>query len=76
MEANGTNENLNKNIDECIIVLEEALKETINIVQLFGDVAESGDEAVYIQRSIHTIEKMLKAICDTDLERLKKALIE
>lgn len=59
-------------IKENIEVVDEALKETINIVQLFRDVAEKGEEAVYIIRSISTIEKMLRSICDNEIAELKK----
>lgn len=69
------NENINENtiqiFNECIEELEESLHETINIIQILGNMVESGEEPAYIQRSIHTIEKMLKSICDTDIQRLK-----
>lgn len=64
-------ENTIQKFNECIEELKESLHEVINIVQLFESTVESGEEPVYIQRSIHTIEKMLKAICDTEIERLK-----
>lgn len=66
-----SNENTIRIFNECIEELEESLHETINIIQILGNTVESGDEPAYIQRSIHTIEKMLKAICDTDIQRLK-----
>lgn len=72
------NENINENtiqiFNECIEELEESLHEVINIVQLFESTVESGEEPAYIQRSIHTIEKMLKTICDTDIQRLKATM--
>lgn len=73
MEANA---NTKENFKESVEAIEESLQEVINVVQLFGDAVESGDEALYIQRSIHTIEKMLKAICDTDIQRLKATVIK
>ncbi|MBR5565346.1 MAG: hypothetical protein IKW08_04175 [Roseburia sp.] len=59
-------------IKENIYAVEEAMKETINIVQLFRDVAEKGEEDTYIIRSISTIEKMLHSICDNEIAELKK----
>lgn len=59
-------------IKENIEAIEEAMKETINIVQLFRDVAEKGEEDTYIIRSISTIEKMLRSICDNEIAQLKK----
>lgn len=76
MEANGylkenTNENTIQILTDCIQELEESLLETINIIQLLETTVEDGEEPLYIQRSIHTIEKMLKAVCDKEIERLK-----
>lgn len=59
-------------IKENIEAIDEALRETINIVQLFYDAVEKGEEAIYIVRSISTIEKMLHSICDNEIAQLKK----
>lgn len=66
-----SNENTIQIFNECIEELEESLHETINIIQILGNTVESGEEPAYIRRSIHTIEKMLKTICDMDIQRLK-----
>lgn len=69
-----TKENTIQILPESIEELEESLLETINIIQLLETTVEDVEEPLYIQRSIHTIEKMLKAICDTDIQRLKTAV--
>ena len=58
-------------IKENIEAVEEALKETINIVQIFKDAVEKGEEDTYIVRGISTIEKMLRSICDNEIVKLK-----
>lgn len=47
---------------ERIEAIEEEIKDVINILQLLEDVLEKGEENAYIQRTIRTIEKMLKEI--------------
>ncbi len=59
---------------ECMEELEEKLWEVVNIMQLFKDAVKTGEEDVYIQRSISTMERMVKSVCENDIPKLKELL--
>ena len=59
---------------ECMEELEEKLWEVVNIMQLFKDAVKTGEEDVYIRRSISTMERMVKSVCENDIPKLKEML--
>ena len=59
---------------ECMEELEEKLWEVVNIMQLFKDAVKTGEEDVYIQRSISTVERMVKSVCENDIPKLRELL--
>ena len=59
---------------ECMEELEEKLWEVVNIMQLFKDVVKTGEEDVYISRSVSTMERMVKSVCENDIPKLKELL--
>lgn len=59
---------------ECMEELEEKLWEVVNIMQLFKDAVKTGEEDVYISRSVSTMERMVKSVCENDIPKLKELL--
>ena len=61
-------------VKECVEEMEEKLWEVLNIMQLFKEAVTAGNEDVYIQRGISTLERMVKSICEDDICKLKEIL--
>lgn len=59
---------------ECMEEMEEKLWEVLTVMQLFKDAVKTGNEDVYISRSINTMERMVKSICESDIPKLKEML--
>ena len=59
---------------ECMEELEEKLWEVVNIMQLFKDAVKTGEEDVFISRSVSTMERMVKSVCENDIPKLKELL--
>ena len=59
---------------ECMEELEEKLWEVVNIMQLVKETVKTGQEDVYITRSISTLERMTKSVCENDIAKLKELL--
>lgn len=54
--------------------LEEKLWEVVNIMQLVKETVKTGQEDVYIIRSISAMEWMVKSVCENDIPKLKEML--
>lgn len=54
--------------------LEENLWEIHNLTQLIKDTVIESQEDIYIQRSVSTIEKLVKSVCENDLVKIKQLI--
>lgn len=54
--------------------LEENLWEIHNLTQLIKDTVIESQEDIYIQRSVSTIEKLVKSVCENDLAKIKQLI--
>lgn len=60
--------------EECMEELEEKLWEVVNIMQLVKETVKTGQEDVYIIRSISAMERMVKSVCENDIPKINEML--
>lgn len=54
--------------------MEETLAEIMTVAQLTKEVVMENEENDYIRRSLSTIEKMVRSVCEKDMQELKKLI--
>ncbi len=54
--------------------MEESLAEIMTVAQLTKEVVMENEENDYIRRSLSTIEKMVRSVCEKDMQELKKLI--
>lgn len=54
--------------------VEETLAEIMTIAQLVKEIVTESEENDYIRRSLSTIEKMVRSVCEKDMQELKKLI--
>lgn len=55
--------------------VEETLAEIMTIAQLVKEIVTESEENDYIRRSLSTIEKMVRSVCEKDMQELKKLIM-
>lgn len=61
-------------VTEKIEEIEESLAEIMNVAQLTREIVTESGENDYIRRSLSTIEKMVRSVCENDLQELKELI--
>ena len=62
------------NVTDKLEEMEESLAEIMTVAQLTKEVVMENEENDYIRRSLSTIEKMVRAVCEKDMQELKKLI--
>lgn len=62
------------NVTDKLEEMEESLAEIMTVAQLTKEVVMENEENDYIRRSLSTIEKMVRSVCEKDMQELKKLI--
>lgn len=62
------------NVTDKLEEMEETLAEIMTVAQLTKEVVMENEENDYIRRSLSTIEKMVRLVCEKDMQELKKLI--
>lgn len=62
------------NVTDKLEEMEESLAEIMTVAQLTKEAVMENEENDYIRRSLSTIEKMVRSVCEKDMQELKKLI--